>query len=88
MHSVPPRVVSTAQVRVSIGGIPLLSRVISFLIQIRSWIRHSDLENLEQCVLDGHGHSLITENASDNKIRAFIKSVPSYMVRKGFFPAV
>ncbi len=59
VHSNPPRVVSTAQ--------------------IRSWIRHSDLENLEQCVLDGHGHALITENASDSRIRTFIKSVPSYM---------
>ncbi len=54
--------------------------------QIRTWIRHSDLENLEQCVLDGHGHALITENASDSKIRAFIKSVPSYMVSLAMEP--
>lgn len=50
--------------------------------QIRSWIRHSDLESLEQTVLDGHGHALISENASDSKIRAFIKAVPSYMVKR------
>jgi hypothetical protein len=48
--------------------------------QIRTWIRHSDLENLEQVVLDGHGDKLIMENASDSKIRAFIRGVPAYMV--------
>jgi len=51
--------------------------------QIRTWIRHSDLENLEQMVLGGHGHSLVAENASDSKVRAFIRSVPAYMVREG-----
>lgn len=49
--------------------------------QLRNFIRHSDLENLEQVVLDGHGLKLIGERAQDGKIRAFIKSVPSYMVR-------
>ena len=48
--------------------------------QLRTWIRHSDVENLEQVVLDGHGHKLIGEAASDGKIRAFIKAVPVYMV--------
>ena len=30
-------------------------------------------------VLDGHGHKLVFESASDGKIRAFIKAVPVYM---------
>ena len=47
--------------------------------QIRDWIRHSDQTNLEQAVLDGHGHKMVRETASDGKIRAFIRSVPSYM---------
>ena len=50
--------------------------------QIREYIRHSDLANLEQVVLDGHGHKLIGETGGDGKIRAFIKSVPSYMVSR------
>lgn len=50
------------------------------IAQIRTWIRHSDLDSLEQLVLDGHGEKLVNENASDSKIRAFIKGVPSYMV--------
>ena len=49
--------------------------------QLRTWIRHSDVESLEAAVLDGHGHALVQENASDSKIRAFIRAVPSYMVR-------
>jgi hypothetical protein len=43
-------------------------------------IRQSDLEGLEKVVLDGHGQNLIGETASDNQIRAFIRSVPAYMV--------
>ena len=34
---------------------------------------------MEQVVLDGHGLKLIGENASDSKIRAFIRAVPAYM---------
>ena len=44
-------------------------------------IRQSDIEGLEECILDGHGSKLLGENAADNKIRAFIKAVPSYLVR-------
>jgi hypothetical protein len=47
---------------------------------VRNWIRHSDLENLEQVVLSGHGNKLIGEAASDSKIRAFIKATPTYIV--------
>ena len=47
---------------------------------LRNLIRQSDLDALEQVVLDGHGQKLIGENASDGKIRTFIKAVPSYMV--------
>ena len=43
-------------------------------------IRQSDIEGLEECILDGHGSKLLGENAADNKIRAFIKAVPSYLV--------
>ena len=47
---------------------------------LRGMIRQSDMEGLEQVVLDGHGQNLIGETASDNQIRAFIRSVPAYMV--------
>lgn len=47
---------------------------------IRNWIRTADLEQLEMVVLEGHGHKLLSENASDNKIRQFLKSVPAYVV--------
>ena len=51
---------------------------------VRKFIAHSDLENLEQVVLSGHGHKLIGENAADSQIRAFIKATPTYLV--SFFP--
>jgi hypothetical protein len=47
---------------------------------LRNMIRQSDIEALEQVVLDGYGQKLLGENAADNKIRAFIKAVPSYLV--------
>ena len=52
---------------------------------IRNLIRQADLDALEQVVLDGHGQKLIGENASDSKIRTFIKAVPSYMVNWQLF---
>ena len=52
---------------------------------IRNWIRTSDLDNLELVVLEGHGQKLLTENASDNKIRQFLKSVPGYIVSRAHF---
>ena len=48
--------------------------------ELRNMIRQSDVEGLEECILDGHGSKLLGENAADNKIRAFIKAVPSYLV--------
>ena len=53
-------------------------------IDVRSMIRQSDIEGLEQVILDGHGQKLLGENAADNKIRAFIKAVPSYLVNSIF----
>ena len=47
---------------------------------LRNMIRQSDLDGLEKVVLDGHGGKIIGENASDSKIRTFIRAVPSYMV--------
>ena len=58
---------------------PFLFEAISTSV-IRNLIRQADLDALEQVVLDGHGQKLIGENASDSKIRTFIKAVPSYMV--------
>ena len=49
---------------------------------LRNMIRQSDLDGLEKVCLDGHGGKLIGENASDSKIRTFIKAVPSYLVIK------
>ena len=40
----------------------------------------ADLEALESVVLDGHGGSLLDEPAASNKVRAFIRSVPNYLV--------
>ena len=58
-------------------------KFISFLVMstqvLRNMIRQSDLDGLEKVVLDGHGGKLIGENASDSKIRTFIKAVPSYL---------
>ena len=47
--------------------------------ELRNMIRQSDVEGLEQVILDGHGQKLLGETAADNKIRAFIKAVPSYL---------
>lgn len=49
--------------------------------ELRNMIRQSDIEGLEEVILDGHGSKLLGETAADNKIRAFIKAVPSYLVR-------
>ena len=51
---------------------------------IRNWIRTADLDSLEMVVLEGQGHKLLSENASDNKVRQFLKSVPGYIVSKYF----
>ena len=53
--------------------------------ELRNMIRQSDVEGLEECILDGHGSKLLGENAADNKIRAFIKAVPSYLVKTPSF---
>ena len=53
--------------------------------ELRNMIRQSDVEGLEECILDGHGSKLLGENAADNKIRAFIKAVPSYLVKTSCF---
>ena len=53
--------------------------------ELRNMIRQSDVEGLEECILDGHGSKLLGENAADNKIRAFIKAVPSYLVNIFYF---
>ena len=47
---------------------------------VRKFIAHSELENLEQVVLSGHGHKLIGETAADSQIRAFIRATPTYLV--------
>ena len=54
---------------------------------VREMIMKADLEALESVVLDGHGGSLLEEPASSNKVRAFIRSVPNYLVcfKKIFF---
>ena len=58
-----------------VSSVPAISTSV-----IRNLIRQADLDALEQVVLDGHGQKLIGENASDSKIRTFIKAIPSYMV--------
>ena len=55
-------------------------------MELRNMIRQSDIEGLEQVILDGHGQKLLGENAADNKIRAFIKAVPSYLVLYSLVP--
>ena len=35
---------------------------------------------MELVVLEGQGQKLLSENASDNRIRQFLKSVPGYIV--------
>ncbi|XP_068082154.1 uncharacterized protein [Anabrus simplex] len=48
---------------------------------IRQWLRGGDVEKLEQVVLEGQGHKLVGEYSPDPKVRAFLKSVPSYMAK-------
>ncbi len=48
--------------------------------QLRHLIRQSDMDGLEEAILDGHGYRLIGEAASDSKVRALIRAVPQYLV--------
>ena len=49
---------------------------------VRQLIRQGDVEKLDDLVLEGQGHKLIGESASDSRVRAFLKTVPSYVVSK------
>ncbi|XP_035701935.1 uncharacterized protein LOC110846646 isoform X2 [Folsomia candida] len=50
---------------------------------IRSWVRSGDLDKLESVILEGQGARLLglMESSNDPKVRAFLKSVPSYMAK-------
>lgn len=47
---------------------------------IRQWLRGGEVDKLEAVVIQGLGHKLLGEYASDLKVRAFLKTVPSYLV--------
>lgn len=64
----------------TINDLQCRSFLVLSTIEVKNMIRQSDIEGLEQVILDGHGQKLLGENAADNKIRAFIKAVPSYLV--------
>ncbi|XP_064105347.1 uncharacterized protein LOC135214834 isoform X6 [Macrobrachium nipponense] len=46
---------------------------------IRDYIRAGDIEALEEVVLQGQGTKLVNQHATDQKVRNFLKTVPSYM---------
>ncbi|XP_039275194.1 uncharacterized protein LOC120349296, partial [Nilaparvata lugens] len=48
---------------------------------IRQWLRTGDLEKLEQVIIEGQGHKLLTEHSADLKVRRFLKAVPAYLAR-------
>ena len=47
---------------------------------IREYIRSGNVDALEELVLDGGGTKLLSQHATDPKIRSFLKTVPSYIV--------
>ncbi|XP_071517412.1 uncharacterized protein [Panulirus ornatus] len=47
--------------------------------KIREYIRAADVEALENVVLLGQGTKLINQHATDQRVRNFLKTVPSYM---------
>ncbi|XP_066956665.1 uncharacterized protein [Macrobrachium rosenbergii] len=46
---------------------------------IRDYIRAGDIDALEEVVLQGQGTKLVNQPATDQKVRNFLKTVPSYM---------
>nr|XP_045618251.1 uncharacterized protein LOC123770450 [Procambarus clarkii] len=47
--------------------------------KIREYIRSADVDSLEDIILQGQGAKLVNQHATDQKVRAFLKTVPSYM---------
>ena len=47
---------------------------------LRTLIHSGDLEHLEKVVLDGHGHKLVHETATLEKVTKFIYALPDFMV--------
>ncbi|KAG8284010.1 hypothetical protein J6590_003702 [Homalodisca vitripennis] len=48
---------------------------------VRQWLRGGDVDKLESVVIQGQGHKLLGEYASDLKVRAFLKTIPAYLAR-------
>lgn len=48
---------------------------------VRQWLRGGELDKLQQLVLDGHGSRLLGEYSPDARVRAFIRWLPSGLVR-------
>ncbi|KAK7024656.1 hypothetical protein SK128_009631, partial [Halocaridina rubra] len=46
---------------------------------IRDYIRAGDIASLEEVVLQGQGAKLVNQPATDQRVRSFLKTVPSYM---------
>ncbi|XP_054287924.1 uncharacterized protein LOC129003650 [Macrosteles quadrilineatus] len=59
----------------------VLHQVVPHPSVIRQWLRGGDVERLEAVVVQGLGHKLLGEYAADIKVRAFLKTVPSYLAR-------
>lgn len=52
---------------------------------IRQWLRGGEVDKLEDVILHGQGHKLLGEYSSDLKVRAFLKTVPAYLVSASRF---
>lgn len=47
---------------------------------IRKWLRSGDIEKLEAVVIQGQGHKLLGEYTTDVRVKAFLKTIPAYLV--------
>lgn len=47
---------------------------------IKSWLSRGEFEKLEHVVLEGRGARLLGEHSPDLKTRAFLRSLPNYLV--------
>ncbi|KAF2362817.1 Ankyrin repeat-containing domain [Trinorchestia longiramus] len=66
VHSSPPKVVSSDQ-----GS--------SGSARIREYLRGGNIAGLEEVVLEGQGPKLFSQSSTDPKVRAFLKTLPSFI---------
>ena len=50
---------------------------------MRRYLREGNVHGLEEIVMGGGGAKLLSQSSTDPKARAFLKGLPSVMVREG-----